>query len=147
MKNTFIILIFASSLIAGISKFVYDKIDSLKSELLQVKSINSNLRNDNQKLIDEQKKIKKKLKNKRVNFSKKSLIKVTHKFKKAAIGVIPFVGTGAVIALTYDEINFYCNELKEDRIFLRSLYPKDNIVKTNEEKLFVIMIKLLLKKK
>lgn len=135
MKNTILIIIFVSSIVSGATKFVYDKINSLKSELLQVKKLNADLTNKNNKLTAKQDSIKKKLKERRSHLAKKKLSRAKYKIGKAAIGVIPFIGTGAVAALTYTEIQGYCNDIKEYKEFEKSIFENSNESLNHEEQM------------
>ena len=149
MKKILIIFAILISLIGGASKFIYDKIDSLKSdllhvknantnlksELLQVKHTNTNLKSENKNLVTKENDIKKKLKDRRIKLAKKKLSRAKHKIGKAAIGVMPFVGTAAVSGLTYTEIQGYCDDLKEYREFEKSIFNDTNINKLQEEQL------------
>ncbi|MBU3013825.1 hypothetical protein KO488_03585 [Poseidonibacter lekithochrous] len=146
MKNTILILIFIASIIGSTSKFIYDKIEGLKSELLQVKKLNTKLKKNNTNLVKKQNTIKQKLKDRRTVLSKKKLAKAKYKIGKAAVGVIPFVGTGAVAALTYEEIKGYCEDLKEYKEFENSIFsnPDESIV--NEEQILCGYDKNLIEK-
>jgi len=89
----------------------------------------------NKKLITKQNQIKQKLQDRRVNLAKSKLSKAKYKLGKAAVGVIPFIGTGAIVALTYEEIKAYCDDINEFKQFEKSIFEDTKDSKLDEEKI------------
>ena len=140
MRKTILIVFLLSILATGV-KFVYDEITKLKSELLSLNNVkmklnreNANLKNRNGVLTKKQKLIQDRIRDRRVSVAQKKLNRAKEKLAKASVGAIPFVGTAAVLTLTYSEIEDYCKDIKEYKQFEQSLFNTFDNTISDEEK-------------
>lgn len=127
MKKSITLILFLISFLGGITGWVYNKINDLESQILTLKQ-------KNKKLITKQNEIKNKVIERRKSLEKKKINRTKHKLAKASIGAIPFVGTVAVVGLTYDEIQGYCQDIKDYKNFEESIIGFSNNIQSEEEK-------------
>lgn len=134
MKKSIFIVFFIFSSLGGAATWIYNEINNLKSEIFSLKEKNLVLKSKNKKLVSKQNEINKKIKERRKTLETKKITRAKHKLAKASVGVLPFIGTAAVVGLTYDELQGYCQDIKEYKKFEESIFGTISDTQSEEEK-------------
>ena len=128
MKKYLIFSFLFFSLLGTGVKFIYDSMDALKKEILDLKA-------SNKALINKQTDIKKKTVERRKALITKKLNRAKVKLAKAPASMVPFLGAATVIGFTTYEIRELCNDIKDYKNFEESMFGEKVSEILEEEKL------------
>ena len=134
MKYILLISILLSIAGAGV-KLVYDKFDSLQSELLSLRTTNKVLTKKNSVLKDKQRTTRKKIKDRKTMLINKKLKRAKYKIAKAPVSMVPIAGAAVVVGMTAYDIRTFCEDIKEYKSFEESILGSMNDEVTENEKL------------
>jgi len=136
MKKVFIsVLLFLSLLFSTDTKPSYDTFSVLEDEIHSLKLKNKELKTLNKSLETQNNNNKEQMRKYRDALISKKLKKAKLKLTQASVStIIPLAGTTSVMALTYNDIRDYCQDVQEFKAFEASLFGTFDQEVTEDEK-------------
>jgi len=128
MRKYLIIGFVVISVLGSGTKLIYETIESLKKEILDLKNVNK-------KLVKNQEAIKKKITDRRKTLVSQKLDRAKRKIIKAPSSMVPIVGAVAIVGFTTYEIREYCSDIQEYKDFEKSIFANVDQTITEDERL------------
>lgn len=134
MKKTIIITSVLVSILGFGANFIYDKFTQLNTQISNLKTKEKKLSKKNETLTKKQNDIKKKISQRKKDLFAKKLSHAKKKLARATTSAIPFVGTISVVGMTYLEMQYLCDDIKEFKEFEKSIFENSDNSISEEEK-------------